>query len=159
MVLAVRTAFPARVGTGRRRVTFLQSGTYLCALPEGLAVRLEVLDFLRRGGAPEDCVAMGEAAEALDDVVVEARVLEISFGERAPRGRRFVHQPFEERDAFALHREVLGVLERHDQERALGNRERVPMTRGEPAARDRERLCVVPERAGGSPVRSEEHTS
>lgn len=72
------------------------------------------------GGRPaEDAIAMREAAEPFDDVVMLARVAHV-LGEVAAPG--FVHggrERFELLDRSTLEDEVLGMLERHVEENAF----------------------------------------
>ncbi len=102
----------------------------------------------RRRGPAEDVVAVREAAEALDDLAVEARPVQRVLGEPGPvRARRRSTRRREELDRAALEREVFGVLERQVEKRALG---REAACRSSPASmsrgRHRQRTCVVCER-------------
>src|SRR5262245_44788016 len=88
---------------------------------------------------------MREAAEARDDVVMALRPLR-EAGERGLVALELREQP----QRLALHREVLGVLERQVDELALHAGEPAVATAGHQRARRRERASVARERARGA---------
>src|SRR6056297_3962386 len=80
------------------------------ALAEGGGVAFQVLLLLRRVLPAEDGVAVREATEALDDVVMQLR----EVGERAEglaqRRRDLVRQRREDHDRIRLHAQAFGML-------------------------------------------------
>src|SRR5690242_17484217 len=81
---------------------------------------LQVRDLLRRGTATEDCVAMRKAAEALDDREMALCVVEEALVVLALSLRHGARESIEAAHAEALQLDVLGVLQRHVEECAMG---------------------------------------
>src|SRR6185369_232750 len=104
------------------------------------AVRGDELQFCRRRLATEHGVAMGKATEAIDDVLVAMRILEI-VGKPELR---------EQLDRAHLHRAIFAVLERHVEEQTLLLRELQIEARGNRMLRDRQCQRVGRERARGA---------
>ncbi len=103
--------------------------------------------FLLRGRArpTERGVAVGEAAELVDDIAVAVGVIDGQFAQRLAEG-------FEQADRLVLGRQVLGMFERQIDEAALGRMQGQIVTAGDGRAGDRQGLGVGGEGLGRSAV-------
>src|SRR5690606_28508486 len=105
---------PASAGPQAGRLARRGRGPYGS---EGRPGLLQEFGLPRGGASPEDRVAVREAPEALDDLEMAAGAVEKVLVYRAVRGRDRVHEAVEAAHAEPLQLDVLGVLQRHVEER------------------------------------------
>src|SRR6185312_16783955 len=130
----------ASIGDTRYGNTPWKSWLFMARVLTGKPAFVEERLLLDRRDAAEHGIAMREAAEACDDVVMHLRPLQ-AVG--VARGRI-------ERDAPVLVRHVLGVLERQIEERAQVGRHLSVEAAQQRRSRDGARLRVGGKGAGGA---------